>query len=109
MKKPDYSLGSTAIPTVTQQPQTLSASVTVGLNLRDVGAEAARAVGMTFLEVAVEAGPDASDEPAYFFMYVIPSGETVTGKMRSHLLAELRDRLLAYGDSHYPYVKLTAR
>ena len=109
-KPPDFSLGYTAKLDLLQQPPTLSASVTLGLNsqqLREVGAEAARAAGLPFDDIAINVERDASDEPAYFFIYMVCHVNNVTGGTRSRLSRELRDRLLALGDAHYPYVKLT--
>ena len=108
MSEPDYRIGYPATLTPNQQPQTLLASITIGLNLREIAIEAARAAGMNIRSVDVEIGQDASDEPAYFFNYEIPQDDEVSGNMRSRLLAELRDRLLAHGASHYPYVKLAS-
>jgi hypothetical protein len=82
--------------------------VTIGVNLREIAIEAARAAQMNIHDVTVDMGRDASDEAAYFFNFRIPQGEQVTGTTRSKLLGELRDRMLARSIAEYPYVKLTS-
>ncbi len=108
MADPDYEMSITGSLIATQQPQTLTAVVTVGVNLRQIAIEAAQAAGMNIRDVTVETRLDASDELAHFFSFDIPPGEQVSGNMRSRLLRELRDRLLARGVSIYPYTRLTS-
>ena len=121
-KPPDYS-SAHYNATVTLQPTTVSASAVVSgsatmsvsaivllgdESLAKMGKDAARAAGMSFDTVTVKREPDSSGEPAYFFTYRLFPGATVSGKMQSDVMGELRDQLMMLGDSRYPYVILTS-
>jgi hypothetical protein len=78
--------------------------------LTELGRDAARVLaGADKIDVVeVEAGLDASDEPAYHFWFRWKQEPDwpLMGLVRSKLGQKLRDKLLARGDVGYPFIHI---
>ena len=62
-------------------------------------------------QVEVVAGPDSTDEPAYYFWYQLdqdPASQSAA-LARVRLKQKLRDELLARGDTTYPYLRVLTK
>lgn len=81
--------------------------------LKDIGLEAARSVlGADKVEkVEVVCGNDSSDEPAYYFSFLIDQARNLeqAGLVRTRLAQKIRDQLVRRGDDGYPYISILSR
>jgi hypothetical protein len=60
------------------------------------------------VRVAVEAGADWYDKPAYFFSFRIRKGKTFNlppGLLRIRLTQQILDKLTDRGDTHEPFIR----
>lgn len=84
-----------------------------GSELEQIGLEAAKGVvgAGAVEEVEVVAGLDTSDEPAYFFSFLVDQGEhrQSSGLLWTRLGQKIRDALIEQGDDSYPYVRVLSR
>nr|WP_294500940.1 hypothetical protein [uncultured Rhodopila sp.] len=75
-------------------------------------AAALRVPGLGTVErVKVDERLDSSDEPAYYFSFLVGQGYDPEsgGVARIRLGQNLRDALMAREDGHYPYITLLTR
>lgn len=79
-------------------------------HLKEIGLHAAQdLVGAERVEqVDVVAGADSSDEPAYFFSFLMHEGEDRqrAALIRTRLAQRIRDELIRRGDEVYPFVRV---
>ncbi|MBD0273524.1 MAG: hypothetical protein ICV73_16545 [Acetobacteraceae bacterium] len=88
-------------------------SQTSNADLPQLGREAAERVpGLGKVEkVSVWFGQDSADEPAVYFSFLIDQGQDrqQAGLIRTRLIQELRDELLARGQERYPIEQVLDR
>jgi hypothetical protein len=83
------------------------------VNLTAIGLDAAREVvgeGQA-QEIEVTTGLDSSDQPAYYFSFLIEQeGDPMRAALSRTLLAQkIRDILLSHGDDRYPFIQVLGR
>lgn len=82
-------------------------------DLVEIGHRAAQLVaGLGAVErVTVTTGQDSTDQPAYFFSFLIDRDRDRQGAGLGHirLVQKLRDELMARDDGHYPIVQILNR
>ena len=92
--------------------QIASMSHDITADLEQLGRDAAQHVAgeEAVQEVEVMAGEE-SERPVYYFSFLIDQDRARqrAGLLRSRLIQELRDGLIARNDGHYPIIRILSR